>query len=77
MSKNIQINYKKGVEVSYTTVSTEEMRIPSMCFDSYEEAEFAVSLCKLMQANGKDTMEVLKLVPYMLRMTGIKSAWTE
>lgn len=74
---NIKIEYKNGQVESYVAVSGDGLFIPSCLFKTEEEAEFCVATAKLLKANGKDTSEIIKLLPYMLRMMGIKSNWTE
>lgn len=76
-NKNIEIEYKNGVVENYVVVSNEDMKVPSMAFKTEAEAEFCVNLCKLLQASGKETTEALRLIPYMFRMAGIKSNWTD
>lgn len=76
-NSNLVINYKNGEPVEYVATGTPELRFPTCGFETYEEAEFCISLVKLLKANGKDTSEIIKLLPYILRMTGIKSRWTE
>ena len=69
MNENIKPVYKNGVAVAFDTVSTAEVKIPSMRFDRYEDAELAVSIAKAIQARGnKDFDPILSGVKYTFRI---------
>lgn len=74
---NLKVEYSGGQPVAYTVVASDDLWIPSCRFQTIEEAEFCIATCRLLKSNGKETSEILKLLPYMLRMMNIKSNWTE
>ena len=76
-NKNVQIGYEKGKVKYYLTKSTEDLKIPSLGFDTEEEAELAVAVEKTLKAYGKDISNLSKEMIYALRVLGIKNGWTE
>lgn len=76
-NKNVQIGYEKGKVKYYLTKSTEDLKIPSLGFDTEEEAELAVAVAKALKAYGKDISNLSKEMIYVLRVLGIKNGWTE
>jgi hypothetical protein len=76
-NKNIQVGYEKGKVKYYLTKSTEDLKIPSLGFDTEEEAELAVAVAKALKAYGKDISNLSKEMIYVLRVLGIKNGWTE
>ena len=76
-NKNVQIGYENGKVKYYLTKSTEDLKIPSLGFDTEEEAELAVAVAKALKANGKDISNLSKEMIYVLRVLGIKNGWTE
>lgn len=79
MNENIKPVYKNGVAVAFDTVSTAEVKIPSMRFDRYEDAELAVSIAKAIQARGNTDFDpILSGVKYTFRILGLNdSPWVE
>ena len=79
MNKNIKPVYKNGEAVAFDTVSTAEVKIPSMRFDRYEDAELAVSIAKAMQARGNTDFDpILNGVKYTFRALGLNdSQWVK
>ena len=76
-NKNVQIGYEKGKVKYYLTKATEDLKIPSLGFDTQEEAELAVAVAKTLKAYGKDISNLSKEMIYVLRVLGIKNGWTE
>lgn len=76
-NENLITNYKNGEPLEYVAIGTPNLRFPSCAFKTREEAEFCIALVKLLKANDKDTSEIIRLLPYMFRMIGIKSQWSE
>ena len=76
-NKNVQIGYEKGKVKYYLTKSTEDLKIPSLGFDTEEEAELAVAVAKALKVYGKDISNLSKEMIYVLRVLGIKNGWTE
>lgn len=76
-NNNVQIGYEKGKVKYYLTKSTEDLKIPSLGFDTEEEAELAVAVAKALKAYGKDISNLSKEMIYVLRVLGIKNGWTE
>lgn len=74
---NLKIDYSGMQPVAYLAIATDDLWIPACRFHTKEEAEFCIATCKLLKANGKDTSDIVKLLPYMLRMMNIKSNWAE
>lgn len=79
MTKNIKTEYKNGRAESFVLESDDNLQLHSMLFKKEEEAEFAVALAKLLKAHGHQnySSETSKVIPYIFRMIGIKSAWAE
>lgn len=77
MAKNIKIEYKNGVAVHYVTQSTEDLHIPSLGFDTEEEAELAIAVAKTLKVYNKDIINLDNIMSYVLKVLGIRNAWTE
>lgn len=74
--KNIEIEYHNGVP-EFITTSTEDLSIQRMGFNTQEEAEFIISAAKILKQNGRGSLEILKIVPYLFRVLGVNNGWTE
>lgn len=74
---NVQIGYENGEIKYYLTKATEDLKIPSLGFDTEEEAELAVAVAKTLKAYGKDITNLSKDMIYVLRTLGIRNGWTE
>lgn len=77
MAKNIKIEYKNGVANHYITQSTEDLNIPSLGFDTEEEAELAIAVAKTLKVYNKDIINLNNIMSYVLKVLGIRNAWTE
>lgn len=77
MAKNIKIEYKNGVANQYVTQKNEELYIPSLVFDTEEEAELAIAVAKTLKVYNKDVVNIGNIMPYVLRILGIRNGWTE
>ena len=77
MTKNIKIEYKNGVANQYVTQKTEDLYIPSLGFDTEEEAELAIAVAKTLKFYNKDIVNLGNIMPYVLRILGIRNGWTE
>ena len=77
MAKNIKIEYKNGVAVHYVTQKTEGLHIPSLVFDTEEEAELAIAVAKTLKVYNKDVINLANIMPYVFRILGIRNGWTE
>lgn len=75
-NKNVQVGYEKGKVKYYLTKSTDDLKIPSLGFDTQEEAELAVAVAKTLKAYGKDISNLSKDMVYVLRTFGIRNGWT-
>lgn len=75
-NKNVQVDYEKGKVKYYLTKSTDDLKIPSLGFDTQEEAELAVAVAKTLKAYGKDVSNLSKDMVYVLRTLGIRNGWT-
>ena len=75
-NKNVQVGYEKGKVKSYLTKSTDDLKIPSLGFDTQEEAELAVAVAKTLKAYGKDINNLHNDMVYVLRTLGIRNGWT-
>lgn len=75
-NKNVQVGYEKGKVKYYLTKSTDDLKIPTLGFDTQEEAELAVAVAKTLKAYGKDTSNLSKDMVYVLRTLGIRNGWT-
>ena len=75
-NKNVQVGYEKGKVKYYFTKSTDDLKIPSLGFDTQEEAELAVAVAKTLKAYGKDINNLHKDMVYVLRTLGIRNGWT-
>lgn len=75
-NKNVQVGYEKGKVKYYLTKSTDDLKIPSLGFDTQEEAELAVAVAKTLKAYGKDITNLSKDMVYVLRTLGIRNGWT-
>lgn len=73
---NVQIGYENGKIKYYFTKATEDLKIPSLGFDTEEEAELAVAVAKTLKAYGKDITNLSKDMIYVLRILGIRNGWT-
>lgn len=73
---NVQISYENGKIKYYFTKATEDLKIPSLGFDTEEEAELAVAVAKTLKAYGKDITNLSKDMIYVLRTLGIRNGWT-
>ena len=76
MNKNVQVGYEKGKVKYYLTKSTDDLKMPSLGFDTQEEAELAVAVAKTLKAYGKDITNLSKDMVYVLRTLGIRNGWT-
>lgn len=76
-NKNVQIAYENGKIKYYLTKATEDLKIPSLGFDTEEEAELAVAVAKTLKAYDKDTRPLTSIMPFVLRVIGVKNGWTE
>ena len=77
MKKNIKIEYKNGISVRYVTQKTEDLNIPSLGFDTKEEAELAIAVAKTLKVYNKDIINLDNIMPYVFRILGIRNGWTE
>ena len=77
MAKNIKIEYKNGVANHYITQSTEDLHILSLSFDTEEEAELAIAVAKTLKVYNKDIINLDNIMSYVLKVLGIRNAWTE
>lgn len=75
-NKNVQVGYEKGKVKYYLTKSTDDLKIPSLGFDTQEEAELAVAVAKTLKVYGKDISNLSKDMVYVLRTLGIRNGWT-
>lgn len=75
-NKNVQVGYEKGKVKYYLTKSTDDLKIPSLGFDTQEEAELAVAVAKTLKVYGKDINNLHKDMVYVLRTLGIRNGWT-
>jgi hypothetical protein len=75
-NKNVQVGYEKGKVKYYLTKSTDDLKIPSLGFDTQEEAELAVAVAKTLKVYGKDISNLHKDMVYVLRTLGIRNGWT-
>ena len=75
-NKNVQVGYEKGKVKYYLTKSTDDLKIPTLGFDTQEEAELAVAVAKTLKAYGKDITNLSKDMVYVLRTLGIRNGWT-
>ena len=75
-NKNVQVGYEKGKIKYYLTKSTDDLKIPSLGFDTQEEAELAVAVARTLKAYGKDVSNLSKDMVYVLRTLGIRNGWT-
>lgn len=76
-NKNIQIGYENGKFKFFLTKATEDLKIPSLGFDTGEDAELAVAVAKALKAHGKDITNLNKDMIYVFRVLGVKNEWTE
>ena len=76
-NKNVQIGYENGKVKYYLTKATEDLKIPSLGFDTQEEAELAVAVAKTLKAHGKDTRYLNTIMPFVFRVIGVENGWTE
>lgn len=74
---NVQKCYEKGEIKYYLTKATENLKIPSLGFETQEDAELAVAVAKALKAHGKDITNFNKDMIYVFRVLGIKNGWTE
>ena len=77
MVKNIKTEYKNGVANHYVTQKTEDLHIPSLGFDTKEEAELAIAIAKTLKVYNKDITNLGNIMSYVLRILGIRNNWTE
>ena len=75
-NKNVQVGYEKGKVKYYLTKSTDDLKMPSLGFDTQEEAELAVAVAKTLKAYGKDINNLHNDMVYVLRTLGIRNGWT-
>lgn len=75
-NKNVQVGYEKGKVKYYLTKSTDDLKIPSLGFDTPQEAELAVAVAKTLKAYGKDINNLHNEMVYVLRTLGIRNGWT-
>lgn len=76
-NKNVQIAYENGKIKYYLTKATEDLKIPSLGFDTEEEAELAVAVAKALKAHDKDTRHLNTIMPFVFRVIGVENGWTE
>ena len=77
MEKNIKIEYKNGVANHYVTQKSEDLNIPSLGFDTKEEAELAIAVAKTLKVYNKDIINLDNIMSYVFRLLGIRNDWTE
>lgn len=77
MNKNIEIKYENGKPILYVTKATEDLDMPSLGFSTQEEAELAIAVVKTLKAYNKSYYNIANIIPYVLRVIGIKNEWTE
>ena len=75
-NKNVQVGYEKGKVKYYLTKSTDDLKMPSLGFDTQEEAELAVAVAKTLKVYGNDISNLHKDMVYVLRTLGIRNGWT-
>lgn len=76
-NENIQIGYENGKFKFFCTKATEGLKIPSLGFDTQEDAELAVAVAKVLKAHGKDITNLSKDMIYVFRVLGVKNEWAE
>ena len=76
MAKNIEIEYENGRARRFITRSTDELKIPSLGFDTESEAELAIAVSKTLNAYGKNNLNLGNIMPYVLRVLDIRNDWT-
>jgi len=76
MAKNIEVEYENGIASCYLTRPTDELKIPSLGFDTEEEAELAVAVAKTLKAYNKVIYDLGNVMPYVLRVLGIRNDWS-
>lgn len=74
---NVQIGYENGEIKYYLTKATEDLKIPSLGFDTQEDAELAVAVAKALKAHDKDTRHLNTIMPFVFRVIGVENGWTE
>lgn len=74
---NVQIGYENGEIKYYLTKATEDLKIPSLGFDTQEDAELAVAVAKTLKAHDKDTRHLNTIMPFVFRVIGVENGWTE
>jgi hypothetical protein len=78
MDKNIKLTRDCGGEILYMTSSSDDLKMPSLGFNTEEEAEFAVALARLLKANGKEIYNLGSMIPYVFRVIGLlDNPWSE
>ena len=77
MAKNIKIEYKNGVANHYIIQSTEDLNIPSLSFDTEEEAELTIAVAKTLKVYNKNIINLDNIMSYVFRVLGIKNNYTE
>ena len=77
MAKNIEVEYKNGIVNHYITQSTEDLCLPSLGFTTEEEAELAIAIAKTLKVYNKDITNLGNIMPYVLRVLGIRNDWTD
>ena len=75
--KNIKIEYKNGIANQYIIQKTKDLNIPSLCFDTEEEAELAITVAKTLKVYNKDITNLSNIMLYVLRVLGVRNCWTE
>lgn len=75
--KNIKIEYKNGVVNHYIIQKTEDLNVPSLGFDTEEEAELAIAVAKTLKVYNKDIINLDNIMSYVLKVLGIRNSWTE
>jgi len=75
MAKNIEVEYENGIASCYVTSPTDELNIPSLAFNTEEEAELAVAVAKTLKAYNKEIYNLSNVMPYVFRVLGIRNNW--
>ena len=82
MNKNIKVTVIKG-EIFYETISTDNLKLPTMLFDRFEDAELAVLIAKALYARNEGSSsvffdDILNGVKYTFRALGLNdSQWVK
>jgi len=75
--ENIKYEFKNGEINRFVTQKTEDLSIPSLAFETQEETELAIAVAKTLKVYDKNVSNLGNVMPYVLRVLGIKNSWTE